>query len=148
MTKAKDKMTRIVHSLTPEQTLPEAKLCMEEHMCRHVLVVQEGELKGILSDRDIYLHASLNEGEMSIPNIPVLHAMTPVVYTCKAEDRVGDIADLMIEKKLDALPVLSDDSSQVVGMITSTDLLALVRKEEGVLDRDLVPFSFHIVGLV
>ena len=146
MTRAKEKMTRIVHSVSPEQKLPEAELCMEEHHCRHVLVMKDEHLLGILSDRDVYLHASLVDGEMEIPNIPVSRAMTPIVYTCTPDDRIGDIADLMIEKKLDALPVL-DQNGKVIGMITSTDLLSLVRKEEGVLDKDLVPFSFRIVGL-
>jgi CBS domain-containing protein len=54
---------------------------------------------------------------------------------------VCDLVRLMTERKIDAVPVV-DRANQLVGLVTSTDLLLLLLSREEA--KIPLPFMFHI----
>lgn len=66
--------------------------------------------------------------------------MTLSPVTCSIDSTVSSIAQMMIERRLDAVPVVSD-TDRILGLVTSTDLLSLLIEREGA--RPL-PLHFEI----
>jgi len=126
MNKAESTMTREVVYVPPELSLVHAWSILQRWRIRHLPVVTGGILRGILSDRDVLLHATAApDGSISVPEIPVALAMTPQPITCKPSTPVADVARTMIEHKIDSVIVV-DDAGTLVGLVTATDLLALI----------------------
>jgi DeoR family transcriptional regulator, catabolite repression regulator len=89
-----------------------------------IFVVDKGsKLVGVLSRKDL-LRASL--GKQELTNIPVNIIMTrmPNITMCRKEDLLIDIAQKLIEKQIDALPIVKDTESgfEVIGRITKTNI--------------------------
>jgi acetoin utilization protein AcuB len=134
-------MTRLVVVVPPQITLDLAWDVMQKRRIRHLPVVQGGTLLGILSDRDVLVRARLtDDGTISVPSTPVVHAMTPSPATCEPDQSVSSIVRVMTERKIDAMPVL-DARERLVGLVTSTDLLLLLIEPDS--ERPL-PFTFTV----
>lgn len=139
---ASDSMTRNVIVVPPELSLRLAWEIMRRRRVRHLPVVQAGALIGILSDRDILLRARLDEaGLIEVPVDPVALAMNSNVVTCTADAAIGDLAGRMIELKIDAIPVVGE-SRRLIGLVTSTDLLRLLREQTPPTRR--LPFDYRV----
>jgi acetoin utilization protein AcuB len=125
-------MTREVVVVSPAVSLMAARRMMQRSHVRHLPVVSGGQLLGILSDRDMLRHADepMTCGE----------AMTASPITCHPNTSVGRIAQLMLTHKIDSLPVI-DDREVLVGLVTSSDLLALLAERD---EAQLLPFGFHL----
>ncbi|MDA7026908.1 helix-turn-helix transcriptional regulator [Bacillus sp. CLL-7-23] len=84
-------------------------------------------LVGVLSRKDL-LRASI--GKQELPSIPVHIIMTrmPNITLCKRDDFVLDIAKMLIDKQIDALPVVKDTEKgyEVVGRITKTNMTKIL----------------------
>jgi len=136
-------MTRRIVVVPPELALPEAWEIMFRGGFRHLPVVKNGLLLGILSDRDVLTEATkLENGELEIPPTRVSHAMTSAPYVCDPDTPVADIVLAMIRLKIDAAPVV-DATDRLVGLVTSTDLMKLLLNEEGA-GRITIPFEFEL----
>lgn len=89
------------------------------------VVNERGHLAGVLSRKDL-LRASL--GNRDLTNIPVNIIMTrmPNVTMCGKDDLVIDVAQLLIEKQIDGLPVVKENTAEegyeVIGRITKTNI--------------------------
>ncbi|PQD96474.1 transcriptional repressor CcpN [Pradoshia eiseniae] len=87
------------------------------------VVDKESLLVGVLSRKDL-LRASL--GKQDLTTIPVHIIMTrmPNITVCTKEDYLIDVAEKLIEKQIDALPVVKqiDKGFEVVGRITKTNI--------------------------
>lgn len=138
--KASSAMTREVITVPPELPLSLAWGTMLDHHFRHLPVVVEGKLVGILSDRDVLLRARYEGGRAIVPNSLVGEAMTLAVTTCRRDSTVESLAALMLERKIDSVPVV-DALGVLVGLVTSSDLLALLTRKEG---ATALPFDFHL----
>jgi len=131
-------MTRHVIVIPPELSLEMAWEIMQRRHFRHLPVVSGGRLLGILSDRDVLLRARLDAaGELVVPGSPSGSAMTPSPHVCWKTSKVGEIAGLMVENKIDALPVV-DEEDRLIGLVTSSDLLLLLMERE----HAQMPFPF------
>lgn len=106
---------------------------MQDMRINHVPVVRGRILVGMLSDRDVLLHSNFEDNKVVVPPVTVASVMTKDVVTCTEESRVGDATDLMIEKNIHALPVVKE-GNELVGILTTRDLLADLRRQEGVID--------------
>jgi len=121
--------SRVV-TLDPEIEIEEAlDRCLNEKV-RHLPVVEDGRLIGMVSDRDIRLglaRASItdaqaqSEGRLSIPHIRVFSVMTQFVVPIRPDATLHEAADIMGRNKFSALPVVDDGT--LVGMVTQTDIL-------------------------
>ncbi len=133
-------MTRRIVAVPPEMPLDGAWRIMKRERIRHLPVVQRGVLLGILSDRDILLRATLVGEVVEVPSAPVGTAMTYEPVTCEADTPVPQLVRLMTERKIDALPVVAC-SGRLVGLVTSTDLLLLLVRNE---DARPLPFEYEV----
>ncbi len=84
-------------------------------------------LVGVLSRKDL-LRASI--GKQELPSIPVHIIMTrmPNITICRRDDFILDVAKTLIEKQIDALPVVKDTEKgfEVVGRITKTNMTKIL----------------------
>ena len=124
----RDLMTRELQTLGPDASASEAlDICREENV-RHIPVVDEGRLVGMVSDRDLS-SASPPEGEESrdefLESLRIGNIMAEEVITAHPQDPVGYAAREMYERKINALPVVveEDGKEDLVGIVTSTDVL-------------------------
>jgi acetoin utilization protein AcuB len=117
---AKQWMTRDPVSVRPEVSAAEVASIMRTNQIRHVLVVEDEQLVGIVSERDV--HAVTFGGEPSLsPRIPVRRVMSEPPVSVSAETPLTDAARAMLEQKIGALPVL--EQGRLVGILTKADAL-------------------------
>ena len=124
-----DLMTRTLVTAGPETSVLDARALMARERVRHLLVTGEaGELLGIVTDRDIRLNlpspaTSLSVWELNhlLARLSVGEIMTRTVITVSPRRGVHEAAQLMVEHKIGALPVLEE--GRLAGIITETDLL-------------------------
>ncbi|MCA0171840.1 helix-turn-helix transcriptional regulator [Bacillus sp. RAR_GA_16] len=89
-----------------------------------LFVVNElAHLVGVLSRKDL-LRAAL--GKQNLESIPVTIIMTrmPNITVCQKEDLLIEVANQLIEKQIDALPIVKEveNGIEVVGRITKTNV--------------------------
>ena len=130
-------MTRNVVSITPESNLQQAYAVMRSLGARHLPVVRNERVIGIVSDRDILPYT--RNGQVS-ENLLVEQVMTESPIVAAPQTTIARIAELMLEYKIDALPVVRGD--QLVGLVTSSDLLVLLLTPPESLSE--LPFEFNL----
>ena len=132
----KDWMNPRPLTIGPGATLAEAKSTMERYWIRHLLVVEGNALLGMFSDRDLRA-ASLPAAaefapaarEARLEQVAVHDAMTRDPQTVRSDATLQEVARMMLEGRLGALPVVDD--GRLVGIITETDILrAFLRLSE------------------
>ena len=123
-----DLMSRIVISTPGTTPVLEARALMQKEHIRHLLVVDDGRLQGIVTDRDIRLNmaspaTSLSVWELNhlLARLTVDKVMTRGVIVIDGERNAREAARIMVDHKIGALPVL--DGERLLGIITETDLL-------------------------
>ena len=139
--KAAEAMTRNVICIHPQDSLEEAYALMTEWTIRHLPVIDEGVVVGILSDRDVLRVMQVDGTTERIPAMEVGAAMSKRPHHCAPGSSISYVAGLMLDNKIDALPVL-DPEGGLVGLVTSSDLIELLREKEG--DHKILPFRFEV----
>jgi len=111
-------------------TIGEADQILLARGFRHLPVVDQGRLVGVLTDRDIrFVTSSLCQTPRSAGD-PVALAMSSPPLTADPLDPVEDAARIMREHKIGCLPVL--DGGELVGILTGMDLLDALMTLTGV----------------
>ncbi len=90
---------------------------MERKRIRHLLVTDDGQLAGVLSERDL----GGRSGAAVRRNRTVRELMTPQVASAKPTTTLREAANLMRGRLIGSLPVMED--GRVVGIVTATDVL-------------------------
>ncbi len=127
----KDVMKSPVLTVGPEVALEDAYRLLLEKGIRHLPVVAEGKVVGILTDRDIRLATSHLNPKGPCPGCAqVGEVMTRGVITAHPLDPVEEAARVMRERKIGCLPVLEDGA--LVGIVTGIDLLDALLRLTGV----------------
>lgn len=143
--KAAAAMTRNVVCVEPGDSLQDAYEIMTEWEIRHLPVLEGQTLVGILSDRDILIHASRGvDGMLEVESLAVSEAMTTDPITCKSSTSVTMISETMIKHKIDCVPVVDEDQ-QLVGLVTSSDLIELLIAKEGFPVTKPLPVKYSIL---
>ncbi len=131
-TRVRDIMTSPAIVVTPNTTAPAANALMKQHCIRHLPVVENGRLVGIVSQGDLRqasITAAINsdsyELHFMLDRLTVGKIMTRKVFTVTPEAFIVHAVELMTEKKIAGLPVVEKDGS-VVGIITESDLLKML----------------------
>ena len=126
--KVRDLMTPSPTTVPPEMPVLEARELMAKRRFRHLLVVEDGGLAGVLTDRDIRLNlpsqaTSLSVWELNylIARLTVGAVMTKAVVMVEPEREAAEAARLMLEHKIGCLAVT--DGGRVVGILTESDFL-------------------------
>ena len=126
----RDIMHRETVTVSPEASLEEAYRVMQEKRFRHLPVLEEGRLVGVVTDRDLRLATSELVQRPFHPDAKVRSVMTEHPRTASPLDAVEDAARLMRELKIGCLPVI--DGDQLLGIVTGIDLLDALLKLTGV----------------
>lgn len=123
-------MSKNVQTLSPDAAPSEAIRVMDEHKIRHIPVIEEARLVGVVSDRDLLAATGwFPRSDMgSVREIrSILHAP---VRTLDPQDQLVTASLELILFGIGCMPVVDD--GQVVGIVTDTDLLrTFVRSAQG-----------------
>jgi CBS domain-containing protein len=106
-------------SVPPEAKLSAAIRLLGESKIGAVLVMSQGRIEGILSERDIV--RVLGERGAGVIDEPVSAVMTRKVVSCRENDTVAAIMELMTLGKFRHLPVI--EGERVVGLISIGDIV-------------------------
>ena len=116
-----DKGTEIF-SIAPEATVAEAVDLMAEKSIGSLLVMQDGELRGIVTERDYA--RKVVAGGLSSESARVRDIMTVDVFTTGVDQNIDECMMLMTEKRIRHLPVV--DGDRVLGIISIGDLMKAI----------------------
>lgn len=108
-----------------------ARAILLEADVRHLPVVDEGKLVGIVSDRD-FRSLEFEPGDAGEPlDRPLSALMSSDVITVHPETDLGDVIDLLIEHRIGAIPVVHPDSLKLLGIVSYIDVLRVAREAVG-----------------
>ena len=129
----RDWMAREVLTLGPEASAFEGLRLCRERRIRHIPVVKDDRLVGIVSDRDIR-DASPPMGDPQrvdvLKKTRLEDMMTRKVITAGLEDAIVHAAQEMYERKIESLPVVSE--GKLLGIVTSSDVMRALTALTGV----------------
>ena len=121
-------MTGAPITVPPDMPVLDARHLMTNQRIRHLLVTLGGDLLGIVTDRDIRLNMPSQASSLSVwevnyllTKLAVSEVMTRSVITIGPDREARDAAQVMLEHKIGALPVV--DHGRLIGILTETDLL-------------------------
>jgi acetoin utilization protein AcuB len=113
-------MTKGVQTITPDSAAADAWELMRRKGIRHLVVVADSKVAGILSDRD----AGGRNGGSIRAGVRVSDLMTSPVVTVEPDTTIRRIANLMRGRTIGCVPVV--DRTRVVGIVTVSDLLEVL----------------------
>lgn len=127
--KVGERMKTEVILVSPSDSVRTAWALLREHQIRHLPVVKDGRLVGIITDRDIRLvfpsavtvSQRAQDPIDALEKVPVEEIMAKQVVTVTSEALIADAARLLLERRIGGLPVVKGE--HLVGIITKDDIL-------------------------
>ncbi|NDC38164.1 MAG: CBS domain-containing protein [Proteobacteria bacterium] len=108
----------------------EVMRAMQRKDIRHILVLEAGNLRGIVSDRDIRGYLLHLDERIDFPqaararlDAPVTELMQADVLSVEPETELVDAIELMLSQNIGALPVVDAHSQRVVGILSYVDVM-------------------------
>jgi CBS domain-containing protein len=105
---------------------------MAARQLRHLPVVEQGALVGLVTQRDLFkaaMSSAMGYGEKTqqtfLQTVLVKEIMVYPVITVTPETSVAEAADMMMQRGIGCLPVV--EREKLVGIVTKTDLLRCLR---------------------
>lgn len=133
-----NRMTRDPVTVTEDDLLIQARLKMQKGGFRRLPVVRNGEVVGIVTDRDLREHAGY------LDRTPVKAAMSKNLYTATPATTVEAAAQLMLKQKIGGLPVV--EKNRLVGIITTSDVLQAFLDVMGASEEASTRIDFLMTG--
>lgn len=143
--KVKEIMKRDVKTVSPNATVKDASIMMNEHKIGSVLVVEDNKLLGIVTESDVMSKVAASDRNSS--EVCVHEIMTPDVITISEDHDVEHAAKIMTMHNIKKLPVLSK-GKRLVGIVTATDIVTSgVKLEEETLKKlaQFFPVAKHTI---
>ncbi len=125
-----------IFSVTPETTVYDTLKLMADKNIGAVLVLDEGKLVGIMSERD-YARKVVLKGKIS-KEIPVNEIMSSNVICIDPDQTIINTKAVMIQKRIRHLPVMEDD--KLVGIISIGDVVNAVLEENSFMIDQLATY--------
>jgi CBS domain-containing protein len=118
--KLREIMIRDVEIIQPDDSLQLAAKKMKDRNIDFLPVCDGSELLGVLSDRDLTIRALAEGIDVNVMLSRDLMT-TPAIY-CYEDQDVSEAAQVMQDKEVNQLVILSRDDDRVVGVISLKDL--------------------------
>ena len=112
----KDKLA----TLTPDATALQAAQLMNDRMIGSVLVVKQGTLAGIFTERDVLRRIVAEKRDPAKTRLS--EVMTKKVVCATPQTPLDEVRLVMHEKRIRHIPVVDDDDRTITGMISIGDL--------------------------
>jgi len=116
--KVRDAMTGNVIKAEPETTLEEIAMMMKTENTGAIPVVEEDELVGIVTDRDIVMRCIAEGGDPT--EMTAEDVVSEELETIDPESEIDEALELMAQKQIRRLPVV--DNGELVGMLSIGDI--------------------------
>jgi acetoin utilization protein AcuB len=133
--RVRDLMTAKPITVEAEMPMLDARQRMVAERIRHLVVVEDTRVVGIVTDRDIRLNlpspaTSLSVWEMNylLSKLTVGNVMSRSVLVVDPDRPVAEAAHIMIEHKIGALPVV--EAGRLVGIVTESDFVRVVARAD------------------
>jgi acetoin utilization protein AcuB len=150
-------MRKHLVTVPPDTNLRKAKEIIQEKRINHLLVVnKDGDLVGIVSDRDVKQSwaspataLSIHELNYLLNQLTVETIMVKKIITISPGTTIERAAYIMQENRINALPVI--ESEKLVGIITSTDVMGVLLRAIGFDDDETARFTVLVedrIGMV
>ena len=121
-------MSKKLVTLNPTQSLYDAERLFKKHKIRHIPVVENDRIIGIVNYSDLlrisFANMTNDEDEVTsvvydMYTIPQIMAKTPLTVT--SDTTVKEVAEILSKQSFHSVPVLEND--KLVGIVTTTDLI-------------------------
>src|SRR6266545_6985109 len=140
--KAGDLMTANPVTVKPTTTIAEAWDLMTALEIRHLPVLENGRMVGIVSDRDLavldlgrlYTEEGAEAVRRALARV-VAEVMSTGVVQVEPGTELIDIVGLLIDHKVGALPVVHPDTGEVLGIVSYLDVLRELQDVLQVVER-------------
>lgn len=121
-----------VWSISPSASVYDALTMMAEKKVGALLVIEDGKLAGVISERD-YARKIILVGKSSRETL-VNDIMSSKVYYVSPDQRIEECMALMTDKSVRHLPVM--DGAKLVGVVSIGDVVkALISEQEFIIDQ-------------
>lgn len=110
-------MAQHVVTVSPSQSVQEAAALMNQYNIGSIPVVENGQVRGIITDRDITLRST---AQGMNGQTPISQVMSQNLITATPQMNVDQAAQLMAQNQIRRLPVV--ENNQIVGMVALGDL--------------------------
>ena len=123
----RDRMTREVLTVSPDTNIADALSITRENAIRHLPVIDDGALVGLVTDRDLRLalpapwQDESDAERRQLRNRTVADLMTEDVITVSPESLIEEAAKLFYENRIGCLAVMEE--GKLAGILTASDLL-------------------------
>lgn len=125
-----------IYSVKPETTVYDTLKLMADKNIGAVLVLEDGKLIGIMSERD-YARKVVLKGKIS-KEIPVNEIMSHNVICIDPDQTIKNTKAVMIQKRIRHLPVMEDD--KLIGIISIGDVVNAVLEENSFMIDQLATY--------
>ena len=116
-------MSREIKSIDTEATIIEACKRLYRNKVGSLIVLEEGILKGIITERDIISKVVILNKDPN--NTTVEEIMSQDVITINQNANVEDAIKLMNSKEIKKIPVISE-TGNLVGILTTSDIKHMI----------------------
>jgi acetoin utilization protein AcuB len=135
-----DWMTKKVITVSPDDSILQAAGLTKENSVKHLPVVKDGRIKGIISDRDIKEYVPSKAASQDVYELHSLLSKTKVknvmkskVLTAWPDTPVEEAAMIMLDNNIGCLPVVEGKS--LLGIISDRDIFRVLVDITGVRHR-------------
>jgi CBS domain-containing protein len=127
-------MTRDLVTLKETQNLALADELLRLHRIRHLPVVREGKLVGLITHRDLLKAAAQKGLDPARQPSWAADIMNREVKTVRPDTSLRDAVKVMLDNKFGCLPVVGDNGN-LLGILTEADMVRYAQQLIGDLDR-------------
>jgi len=112
--------TKLV-TVGPEESLRTVKKLMDSKRIHHMPVVDENNiLVGLITTADLL---KINRSHETMLEIPSKNVMTTRLAVLEPTAKVGTAAEIFMENLFHAIPIVNEDSRELLGIVTTHDVL-------------------------
>lgn len=126
-----------VISVTADATVAAATTVMKDENVGSVLVTEDEDLVGILTDRDVAVRVTA-EGRAPGETL-VRDVMTEEMVTATVDDEISDVIEAMGDEEVRRIPVI--DGGEVAGIVALDDIVVLLAVEHQSISAELQSIS-------